>query len=411
MAIIDNKEDDYLIYKYKVHELYLLFNGENYKLENERLNDITIMDHYMENLYPVIKIDLSLEQSVYNRIIKEKDSLKVKLNIRKYYRKNSDDEKSLESNYINGVFTLILDDSINTIDTKAHDKEFPEGDKNEMNAITTMLELFLFKGDLIKSNTKLLNVVLKQANVSTAIAYLLTKIGAPKVLMTKPDNQEIYDEFKIPPLKIAKAFAFVDSYYGIYNTGAIIYFGLDRGYIIPFCKPSNAYESGEVDTVTIIVPNVGSQITDNICTVKKYNDTSKNYLIADPSSFSPADRGVTGKVLNSEDVQVVQNDTGEVTKTKEKNKSTEILPSENPFYKQIYEATVKSNESVISISFKDGDFGVLTPNKKYQFIFEDTSLSKQYKGTYYLCQCDISFVKESKDLTAGAQCVFRRSVV
>ena len=96
MAIIDNKEDDYLIYKYKVHELYLLFNGENYKLENERLNDITIMDHYMENLYPVIKIDLSLEQSVYNRIIKEKDSLKVKLNIRKYYRKNSDDEKSLE---------------------------------------------------------------------------------------------------------------------------------------------------------------------------------------------------------------------------------------------------------------------------------------------------------------------------
>lgn len=411
MAIINNKEDDYLIYKYKVQELYLLFSGENYKLESERLNGITIMDHFLDNLYPVIKIDLALEQSVYNRIIKEKDSLKVKLNIRKYYRRNSDDEKSLESNYINGVFTLILDDSVNTIDSSAHDKEYPEGDKNEMNAITNMMELFLFKGDLIKSNTTLLNVILKGANVSAAIGYLLSKVGASRILMTKPDNQEIYDELKIPPLKIAKAFAFVDSYYGIYNTGSIIYFGLDRGYIIPFCKPSNAYESGEVDTVTIIVPNIGSQITDNICTVKKYNDTSKNYLIADPSSFSPANRGVTGKVLNAEDVEVVKNDTGEVSKSKEKNKTTEIIPSENPFYKQIYDATVKSNESVIVIAFKDGDFGVLTPNKKYQFIFEDTSLSKQYQGTYYLCQCDISFVKESKDLTAGAECVFRKSVV
>lgn len=411
MAIINNNEDEYLIYKYKVQELYLLFGGENYKLENERLNGITIMNHFMENLYPVIKIDLALEQSVYNRIIKEKNSLKVKLNIRKYYRKNSDDEKSLESNYINGVFTLILDDSVNTLDSSAHDKEYPEGDKNEMNAVTNMMELFLFNGDLIKSNTTLLNVILKEANVSAAIGYLLSKVGAKRILMAKPDNQEIYDELKIPPLKIAKAISFVDSYYGIYNTGSIIYFGLDRGYIIPFCKPSNVYENGEIDTVTIIVPNMGSQITDNICTLKKYDDGSKSYLIADPSSFSPANRGITGKVLNSEDVEVVKNDTGEITKTKEKNKTTEILPSENPFYKQIYNATVKSNESVISVAFKDGDFGVLTPNKKYQFIFEDTSLSKQYQGTYYLCLCDTSFVKESKDLTAGAECVFRKGVV
>lgn len=411
MAIIDKKADDYFIYKYVVHEIYLLFSGENYKVENERLNSLTIMNRYMANLYPIMKIDLALEESVYNRIIKEKENLKVKLNIRKYYRKNTETEKSLESNFINDTFSLILDDNINTIDTNSHDLEYPEGDTGEMNAVQTTMELFLFKGDLIKSNTKMMNAILKEANVSAAVGFLLTKSKVNKILMTKPDNQEIYPELKIPPLNIAKALAFVDSYYGIYNTGTIVYFGLDRGYIIPFCKPSNALENGEVDTVCIIVPNVGSNITDNICTLKKYNDTSKAYMIGDPSSFDPKNLGTTGTVLHAEDINVVENETGEIDKTKEKNKATEILPSENPFYKQIYEATTKSNEGAISISLKDGDFSVLTPNKKYQFIFEDTKLSKLYQGTYYLCQCDISLAKESKDFTAGASCLFRKSVV
>lgn len=411
MAIIDNKEDEYFIYKYTVHELYLLFNGENYKLETERLNSLAVLDHFLENLYPIIKIDLALEQSVYNRIIKEKDTLKVKINMRKYYRKNSDDEKSLESNYINDVFSLILDDTYSSLDSTTHELEYPEGDTNELNAVNITMELFLFKGDLIKSNTALVNNILKNVNVATGIGYMLSQTISSKVLMTKPDNHEIYEEFKIPPLKTSQAFAFIDSYYGIYNTGTIIYFGFDRGYIIPFCKPSNALEDGELDTVCIIIPNIGSDITDNICMVKKYSDTSKHYVIGDPSSFSPANRSVSGNIIDSEDVEIVENDTGSISKSSESNKTTEVLPSENQFYQQIYEATVKSNECVISVSFKDCDLSIFTPNKKYQFIFEDTSLSKQYKGTYYLCQLDVAFVKESKDLTGGAECVFRKSVV
>ena len=411
MSIIDKYSDTYLKYKYRVHEIYLLFPDGEYKLGNERVNSITIMDHYLENLYPVIKIDLALEQSLYNRIIKNKQDLKVRLNVRKYYRENTNEEKSMMSNYINGLFTLILDDGVNTIDSNAHDLEFPQGDLDQMNAVQINMELFLFKGDLIKTNANMMNAILKKCTVSNAIGYLLSKAGASKVLMSRPNNQKVYDELIIPPLKIAKAFAFVDSYYGIYDTGTIIYFGLDRGYIIPFCKPANALENGEPDTVCIIVPNIGSSITDNICTLKKGSDPSKPYLIADPSSFEPAERSVTANVLQAEDITVVDNDSGDIDSSNQKNKNAEIQPTENPFYKKIYEATVKSNECVISIAFKDSDLSVLTPNKKYQFIFEDTSLTKKYKGTYYLVQCDSTYVKESGDLTGGAIAVFRKSVV
>lgn len=411
MSIIDKKADDYLIYRYTVNELYILFSDGAYKLENERLNSLSILDRYMENLYPITKIDLALEESVYNRIISEKDNLKIKLNVRKYYRKNSETEKSFESNYINGTFQLILDDSINTIDVNAHNLEYPEGDTGEMNSVQVTMELFLFKGDVIKANSKMVNAVLKETSVSAAIGYILTKSRVSNLLMSRPDNQKIYEELKLPPLNIAKELAFVDSYYGLYNTGSIIYFGLDRSYIIPFCKPSDAYERNEIDTVCIIVPEIGSPITDNICSLKKYGDSSKAYFIADPESFDPKNLSTTGNVLHPEAINVVENETGEVTQSKEKNKATEILPSENPFYKEIYEATVKSNDAAISISLKDGDFSLLTPNKKYQFIFESTKLSKIYKGYYYLCQCDIAFVKEGIDFTAGAQCLFRKSVV
>lgn len=411
MSIIDKKADDYLIYRYTVNELYILFSDGAYKLENERLNSLSILDRYMENLYPIMKIDLALEESVYNRIISEKDDLKIKLNVRKYYRKNSETEKSFESNYINDTFQLILDDSINTVDVNAHNLEYPEGDTGEMNSVQVAMELFLFKGDMIKANSKMVNAVLKEASVSAAIGYILTKSQVSNLLMTRPDNQTIYEELKLPPLNIAKELAFVDSYYGLYNTGSIIYFGLDRGYIIPFCKPSDAYERNEIETVCIIVPEIGSTITDNICSLKKYNDSTKAYFIADPESFDPKNLSTTGNVLHPEDINVVENETGEVTKSKEKNKATEILLSENPFYKEIYEATVKSNDAAISVSLKDGDFSLLTPNKKYQFIFESTKLSKIYKGYYHLCQCDISLAKEGVDFTAGAQCLFRKSVV
>lgn len=411
MAILNSKHDEFRTYRYKVKRLHLLFPKQTVKLEPTRLNSLSIIENYLENLYPIIRIELALEQSIYNKIIKHKSDVKVHIELMRYYTKGTDTKKSLKETHITKTFSLILDDAVNTVSESAHAKEYPEGDENEMNAINMMMELFLFAGDLIKANTGIVNAVLKNCSIPDALMAIVTKIGIKKnLIMPVSDNATIYPELVIPPLKLSHALSFLDSYYGIYRTGTIIYFGINRSYILPYCRRCKALAPKEQEVVNIVVPKTGSNITDKLCSVVKKSSPKAIYIIADSESFDPKNKDVTGKILQAETVDVVDNERGRVNYTKETNKKVVIKPGENTFYKQAYIARVNATATVITVTIKDCDLSVLTPNKIYQFLFEDTKLMKLYKGKYHLVNADISYINEKSYLTGGAVCTFHKNV-
>ena len=70
---------------------------------------------------------------------------------------------------------------------------------------------------------------------------------------------------------------------------------------------------------------------------------------------------------------------------------------------------MNSSETVISCSFEDIDLSTMTPNKRFNFIFEDIRLSRKYRGTYILTQCNILFTRQSNEFKAVTQCIFRKS--
>lgn len=410
MAIL-GKNDEYRLYRYKVNKLYLLFLDETMELEPSKLNSFSILRNYLEDLYPVIKMDLALEQSTYNKIIANKETMKVRIDIRKYYMKGTSTKKSIKSKHLAQTFTLILDDAVNTITESAHNKEYPSGDENEMNAVNMGMELFLFAGDLIKRNTTNINKVLRDSSVVDALGYILYKIGEVKdLIMPVPDNMTIYPELVIPSLKLSEALSFVDSYYGVFRNGTIIFFDVDRNYILPFCKRCGALASGEQEVVNIVVPKSESKITDKLCSAIKKSTPDAIYIIADANSFEPTNKSVSGKILQAENVEVIDNDTGYVHSVSTENKKVVIRPGLSDFYKDSYKARVQSQDIVINIALKNCDLATLTPNKIYQFLFEDTKLQKKYKGYYHLVNLDISYVKEEKNLTGAANCTFNHNV-
>ena len=69
---------------------------------------------------------------------------------------------------------------------------------------------------------------------------------------------------------------------------------------------------------------------------------------------------------------------------------------------------VDSEESQVEITVKDIDYNLLEPNKHYSFLFEDTSLAKKYKGKYFLCMKQATFMKEGEDFTVGVSLTFRK---
>jgi hypothetical protein len=399
------------MYRYAVNRLCFIFPDGVTQLPSERLIAFYIDDDYLNNIYPIISIRVVMEQSLYNKVIANKSTMKVQLDIRKFWL--NDEKQSLKSAkeaYMNNTFELILDDAVNTLAQSSHNLEFPEGDTNEMNALTTTMELYLFPST-VNDNTELINLIIKDTSISDAVGKVLKEAKITNnVVMAIPDNKNIISELVIPPLKLSKALGFIDSYYGIYTTGAIIYFGMERSYIIPYCKRIPGILVGsEPDCVNIVVPKMGSEVTDKLCTVVK-NGESTPYIIADQNNFNPQNQDISAKVLYAADVEVVENQSSTVNKASTKNKKVIVLPSENSFYKTSYVARLNAVQTVLEVTVKDCDLSVFTPNKVYQFLFEDTAMMKQYQGKYHLVKCKIGLMKEEDNLRGGAVCTFHKNV-
>ena len=173
MNLVDDS-DEIHFYKYHLKELYIIFSDGPYKVDNNRLCDITEMENYLDDLYPIFKIRLTFEPSIYYKMIKEKDTLKIKINLQKYYRVNDKGEKSPFSKFISDTFELILDDDDENMSKDIHEKEFPQGDENELNAITITKELFLFKKFVIKAKNVVINKVFENMTPANGLSYILS---------------------------------------------------------------------------------------------------------------------------------------------------------------------------------------------------------------------------------------------
>ena len=51
MALV-NPDDTYIHYQYIIKEFFILINGENIRINNERIGAIEIVNDYVENLFP-----------------------------------------------------------------------------------------------------------------------------------------------------------------------------------------------------------------------------------------------------------------------------------------------------------------------------------------------------------------------
>ena len=70
-----------------------------------------------------------------------------------------------------------------------------------------------FKESIDNTKQSNANIILKESTVTEAIAYLAQTYNINNVLMTPPDNIEMYDVLLIPPLSILKAFLYIDIYF------------------------------------------------------------------------------------------------------------------------------------------------------------------------------------------------------
>lgn len=412
MALLDTVNDKFCLYRYKVNHVHIIFSDQIVTLESHRVESLVVSDNYVLNMYPIIALRLSVEDSLHNKIIENKGEVKFQIDLRKFYTLKKNGEDSMSMAHMNRTFHLILDETANTVNSDVVKAEFPEGDTNELQGVTRIEEFYLFDSDIIRANTAIINAVLKEATPTAAISMILKAAGINKnLIMPVAHNITIYEQLVIPPLRIGKALGFIESYYGVYRSGSIIYFGMDRNYILPYCTRCGALESSEPEVVNIIVPQTGSSLTDSPCGVIRKSEPGTPYLVADNASFEPSDHNVTNTILYPNELEIMENETGSKSASaRDKNKKVKLNPTENPFYKDSYELRKAATSSVISLSVKNCDLSLFTPNKIYQILFEDTKLMKLYHGYYHLVKADMAYVKQTDEFEGGADLLFHKNI-
>lgn len=413
MAILNNN-DKYCNWYYEAESIQLLIGRDIINIPSENLNSMNILHNYDENMFPIFQIVLLLNANLYNIIIKNKNIVKIKLRIQKFYVEIGKNNRSMYRDFINDTFDLILDDSIENLDRELQ----RDTQKNDLKNISTDLsndikyqtfvpcEFFLFKNETIESTKKPINAIFSNASPTDVLYFLLKEGNIKNVLMSPSDNIVKYKKIIIPPLKLGEAIKFLDSYYGLYKNGSMIYFDFNKVYILNYIGECTAYEKNEKKETNIIIPSSSSLYSSNNCGVIKSNNLKKNYILGSNMVLNIMNESITNNILNGNDIMVIDNVNGEINITNNENISRgenfiNIIKNkvENPFIGETYINLMNSKSITISTIIGNYDIETISPNKKINIIFEDTSLANKYNYNYHISSVSHNFIKDGKLLS------------
>lgn len=413
MAIV-NLNDKFCNWYYKTDTIQFLIQGEVIDLIPDALLGMSLVHSYNENVFPIFSVEININDKLYHKIIENKNKLKLRLRIKKYYQEISRSTKSMMRNFIDDTFDLILDDVNENLDMDSELVNTSNDLKNLHQNVDSNLErrnnyrvsFYLFKTDLIEKTRKPINTILSDASPVDALIYILQKQGIKNILMSPADNIEKRESIIIPPLKTIDAIRFIDSYYGLYKNGSMIYFDFNTSYILDYSGRCTAYRKNETKETCIFIPSNLSIYRVSTGSVIKENKSNKNYIIATPSSLTIRNESISNNILDGSDIMVINNIDGSVEKSDNNdtfidNKIMSVISNktENPYIISMFNTRVKSKNIVIELGITDYDIDVLTPNKRISIVFEDSKLAKKYNYNYRLSQVAHVFVKSGESFS------------
>lgn len=397
MGIIDGTK--LVLYRYKISEFIILTNGDSDTVPLGCVHSLELTNDYENSVFPIFKVGLILDSPRYFKIMNNKNTVKFKLRIQKFYVKPGGEDKSCVRDWINETFSLIMDDL--SINESSGSDELEKRDKSissdAHSDFDNALDLYLYRDETTNAMKTQINEVLNGVTLTDAVGYMLGTAKITNALMSPMENNKVYSQLVIPPLTVNKAISYLDVQYGFYKSGSMIFFGLDKTYILNYKGGCTAFSNGEVKETNFLIPeNTNVNAVDEGMLNKS---SSAFYVVWKKDSINIENESISQDILNGNNAVVIDSSTTEIKTTTSKTittggNNTAIIQNdtENQWISETYTAQKSSNSVIITGAVKNIDVSCLTPNKKYNIIFEDSKLVNKYKGNYILANSYIRFV-------------------
>lgn len=394
------------------------------ELDNSNILSIEYLNNYEMNLRAILKVSIRVDIRRKLWILKNKRKIVAKFELNKFGMDPEVESIVTGTETVwNQEFSIYLNDADESIDTHTIESRLEmEGsniDDIEMEDYfdsQNLFDIYLFNQSLMNASNKTVNKVFTRDTLQQCIGYILTETKHPKVLMSKFENSEVYQELLVPANKAYKAISYLDQYYGFYKTGAMIYYDIDVLYILNSNGKVTAKRSGEWSETTILVQETNMAIPWN---GMLRNEDEKIFYISVPdsnvgihgftSSFNES-VGSEAKIITSDDITINTVDANQ-TYTNQRNQTIEYTrKDDNKFLPYIYSARMEENECTLYIYAFNLDINAFTPNKEFRFVFDDPEKQKQFgHRRYRLAYASHRIYMESEHLMSSSHALILKS--
>lgn len=412
---MDNEKNIMRYYRYAIENFELLFDGdEPVKLEKGLLSDIFIEKDYDGDIFPIINVNIGLTSTLYYKVLYNKTKVKIRFRFQKYML-DEDNQPSVKSDIVNDLFEFFLDEDTPFIDKTAYDKreevDIGEGNTQLEYPNERMLDMYLFKISDIDASKVTVNKIIKRGTVGDILAYSLTKSGTRKVLFSPVNNNEELKQVVLPTLTTNSIVKMLEEKFGIYRKGAMLFYDLDRVYLIDKNSQCNCWEDQEYKQTLITIAKSMNDIS--FYPGCYNNEKEKRYEInVTPDLVSITSETVITEQLSGNNITVVNKNNGEVrnvrTNLEQHGSGTYNILQNNYNNRYAVEALttrITEKAKIVRITLGDVDIEALTPNKEFTLIFEESEINSTYGGSYRLGYCRHYFKKSGLEYIVSSDCI------
>jgi hypothetical protein len=259
-----------------------------------------------------------------------------------------------------------------------------------------------------------LNTIIEESDMATALTYCLTAGSFSKILMTPIENTIMYKEILLPGLTLLGTLNYLDSQYGLYSRGSLIFFDLDAIYIIDRNPKCTAWRQGEY-TQTVFHTKASTN-PDSMSPGSYDNEKEKKHYINVPvDAITMSNNSVTNDQIEGNHVYIVNPVLATTLNIKsnapQRGQGTHkvLFNKYNNAYAAKAEAHRRSeNGTIIQLNLAEIDIEALSPNKEFLFTFEDLEFNKIHGGAHRISRSTTMLVKQGEEFAMSVTSTFKK---
>lgn len=388
---------------YRVNKFTLDINGSSTDVDPQYVSEIVLEKPYDTMFLPYFELTITIPNATFRDMKKENVEVRAYIDLQKAFDditmngdKSGDTVESTKTvdhsnlaweSAIEGNFYVFSDEgSVATSSKEIEEYEERESQSQSDLSNMTTTRVSLYNEDFLFNARNTVNTVMQDTKPLDAIVWICNKVQLSDILCSPPTVEKEYEQIIIPPYNAAKAISWVANNYNMNDCGTLVFFDLDRGYILNKNAKCSAWEAGDAQRTIIESVNNESDTYGSCCGCFKdgeefhVNLEENNMSFSTPSVISTQLVGSSMMIVNSSTGEKSTYDTGATTT--EKGQNTVVYSNvDGTSNGDALAMSVKEASKQATCEFTAVDFDAFKPNIEIALSFTDAEMSDK-AGSY-----------------------------